>query len=344
MPIESSIADTYGALEWALKAKLIPMLKGSPGIGKSFIVKKLAADYKLFPIEVRLAQCDPTDLLGFPFIDKDADRARYVPMGTFPLVGDPIPAGYNGWLVFLDEFNGAEAAVQKAAYRILEKQVGNYDMHPKVAIICAGNLDTDGALVEEMSSALQSRMLHLTAVSNVDSWLNYAETSGINQQITSFINFRPGLLNNFDPDAAGEEKTYACERTWVFVDSLLKTGITAQSSNALALIAGCIGEGAAREFVAFLDMYQDLPTMSEIQTYPLSAIIPSRPGVLYALTGALAAHATENNLAALMTYIQRLPIEYQTVCLRGIARQDMSMLASVPAYQKWAIAHADIIF
>ena len=51
-----------------IKAKLVPMLVGSPGSGKSQIVHQIAADYGLKVIDLRLSQCDPTDLLGYPQI------------------------------------------------------------------------------------------------------------------------------------------------------------------------------------------------------------------------------------------------------------------------------------
>ena len=46
----------------AIKAKVVPMLKGSPGIGKSQIIWQIAAAYNLMVIDLRLSQCDPTDL------------------------------------------------------------------------------------------------------------------------------------------------------------------------------------------------------------------------------------------------------------------------------------------
>ena len=96
-----------------IQAKIVPMLTGSPGMGKSAIVKGIAKTYGLKVIDLRLSQCDPTDLMGFPSIQ--GTRAGYLPMETFPLEGDPIPEGYNGWLLFLDEFNSASTAVQAAA-------------------------------------------------------------------------------------------------------------------------------------------------------------------------------------------------------------------------------------
>ena len=99
----------------AIKAKLVPLIAGSPAVGKSSIVHEIAKEYGLKVIDVRLAQCDPCDLMGFPHIDKETGKAHYAPMGTFPIVGDEIPEGFNGWLVFLDEFTSASRAVQAAA-------------------------------------------------------------------------------------------------------------------------------------------------------------------------------------------------------------------------------------
>lgn len=96
-----------------IKARLVPMVEGSPGTGKSQIVHQIAQEYGLKVIDLRLSQCDPTDLMGFPTIT--GNKAGYRPMETFPIEGDPIPEGYSGWLLFLDEFNSAPPATQAAA-------------------------------------------------------------------------------------------------------------------------------------------------------------------------------------------------------------------------------------
>lgn len=45
-----------------IKAKKVPMIHGSPAIGKSGIVHQIAEQYNLLLIDLRLSQCDPTDL------------------------------------------------------------------------------------------------------------------------------------------------------------------------------------------------------------------------------------------------------------------------------------------
>ena len=142
----------------SIKAKLVPMLHGSPGVGKSQIIYQIAEEFNLKVIDLRLSQMDPSDLLGFGALK--GDRATYFPMEFFPLEGDPIPAGYSGWLIFFDEINSAPSATQAAAYKvILDRMVGLRKLHSHVAIVAAGNLASDNAIVEDMSTALQSRMV-----------------------------------------------------------------------------------------------------------------------------------------------------------------------------------------
>ena len=83
--------------------------------GKSSIAHQVAAQLGLKVIDIRLAECDPTDIQGFPYFDQETKKASYFPLNTFPTEHDSIPQGYNGWLIFLDEFSNAPMAVQAAA-------------------------------------------------------------------------------------------------------------------------------------------------------------------------------------------------------------------------------------
>jgi MoxR-like ATPase len=94
---------------------LTPMLTSSPGIGKSSIAKQIAKEQNLKVLDLRLSQCDVTDMNGFPMISEDRTKASYVPMDSFPMEGDEIPDGYDGWLLLLDEINSAAKSVQAAA-------------------------------------------------------------------------------------------------------------------------------------------------------------------------------------------------------------------------------------
>ena len=337
MQVKPSQASTL--LATYIKAGLTPMMSGSPGIGKSQIVYQLANEYNLKVIDVRLAQCDPTDLLGFPSI-KGA-KAGYVPMETFPLESDPVPEGYSGWVLFLDELTSASLAVQAAGYKlILDRMVGTSPLHKNVAIIGAGNLESDNAIVQPMSTALQSRLAHMELTIDLKEWLNWAAENHIDHRITSYLNFKPGNLYTFQPDHT--DKTYACPRTYEFASRVLKL-IDIGSPTALPMLAGVLSDGVARELLDFCKIEKELPKIQDIVSDPKGTTLPSEPGTLFALTGSLAHHATKENVSAILEYAERMPPEFQVVCLRELIRRNKSLMSS-PAVQKWLAKAGEELF
>lgn len=324
-----------------IKAGIVPMLHGSPGIGKSQIVHQIAQQYGLELIDLRLSQCDPTDLAGFPQIDAARKKAGYLPMDTFPLEGESPKAGYNGWLLFFDEANSAPKAVQAAAYKILlDRKIGQHSLHKNCALVAAGNLETDGAIVEEMSTALQSRLSHIELTVDSDSWVEWAQKSDVHHMITSFIQFKPGQLYTFKADHT--DKTYACPRTWEFANRVMKV-TEDKPANRLPMLAGTLSEGVAREFLTFVKIYDDLPKPAQIMANPETIKVPSEPSILYALTGTLSHNATPQNFESLMTYIKRLPVEFQVVTMRETIRRNKAMMSHA-AVQKWVTESAAKLF
>lgn len=323
----------------AIQAKLVPMLVGSPGCGKSQIVHQIAATWGLKVIDLRLSQCDPTDLCGFPNIK--GNKAGYVPMDTFPIEGDPIPEGYNGWLLFLDEMNSASNAVQAASYKlVLDRMVGQHKLHKNVAIVGAGNLETDGAIVNAMSTAMQSRLLHLELTVCPKEWTDWAISSNLDHRITSYIAFKPDSLFTFKADHSDE--TYGCPRTWEAADRVLK--VTEENSpDRLPMLAGTLSEGVAREFMGFCKIHQDLPTISQILAAPDSIKVPEEPSILFALTGAIGHNASQENFGQLIKYVNRMPSEFQVVALRETTRRNKAMMGHASVSQ-WLNTNKEVFF
>lgn len=319
-------------------AQIVPMITGSPGIGKSAVVHQVAKEYNLKVIDLRLAQCDPTDIGGFPTFNNG--RATYAPMDTFPIEEDEIPEGYSGWLLFLDEMNSSSRAVQAASYKlVLDRMVGQHKLHSKVAIVCAGNLETDNAIVEELSTALQSRMAHVELSLNHETWCDWAMSNGFDHRITDFIKFKPNALYTFKPDHT--DNTYACPRTWEFLNRLM-VNVDIQSPIFKPLAAGVISEGVAFEFITFTKIYQSLPTIESILASPTTTSVPSEPSVLYAITGALSNHVKEETLDVLVKYIERLPSEFQVLTVKEIVHRNTEMI-NKPSIQKWTEKIADML-
>lgn len=297
-----------------LNAGLVPFLHGSPGMGKSDIIKSIAEDFNLQLIDLRLSQCDPSDLLGMPF--RDGDKSSYKPFDTFPLVGDKIPEGKDGWLLFLDEANGASKAVQLASYKILlDKMVGNYHIHPNVAMIAAGNLATDKAVVNTMSTATQSRLVHYMMEPDHEDWINWAIPNGIDSRIIGYLSFRTAHFHNFDPNH--QDKTFACPRTWEMLSKQIKEEPTVDVTLA-PLVTGTVGNGVGTEFLTFCENYLKIPKLEDIVKNPEKIDIPSESSTKYAITTFLLDKVDEKIADPLCIYMDRFDIEFKVLFLQSV--------------------------
>lgn len=313
-----------------LQARLTPMIAGDPGIGKSDIVRAIADKFNWELIDVRLSTYDPTDLNGFPMLK--GDIATYVPMDTFPLEDTELPDGKKAFLIFLDEFNSASMAVQATSYKlVLDRQVGKHNLHKNTFIVCAGNLETNGAIVNRLSTAMQSRLIHMELTVEPKLWLEWADANQIDHRITSYIESVPGNLHNFKADH--NDKTFACPRTWEFTSDLIKNKQGSLKSM-MPLLAGTISEGIALEFITHTDLCASIPTFDAIKADPKNIDIDEDPALLVAVSHMVAANLKEPNIPKVMPYINRLPIEFSTVTLKSACRRT-NALTTTDEVQDW---------
>ena len=311
-------------------------LLGSPGLGKSDVIKQVAAKLNLKVIDFRLSTADPTDISGIPFIHNG--RSAYMPNEAFPLHTDTVPEGYSGWLLFLDEITNAPMAVQAASYQlILDRQVGQNKLHDNVRIVSAGNMIDDGAAVTgEMSTALKSRMAHINIELSLDDWLDWAMTANVHHSITSFIKFKPTSLYQFDPKIAAD--TYPCPRTWSMVNSIV-ANVGINNPQIQNLVSAVISDGPAVEFINYCKNFVGLPTYADIVKDPTKVDVPKEMSTLFALSGSIGAQTKKDTVADVMVYVERMPKEFQLRTFNDFTKRD-PMLVTVPAVRNWLLANA----
>lgn len=318
----------------ALFAGLVPMMTSSPGCGKSQIGKKIAKNLNLQMIDVRLSQMDSVDLNGLPHFTSDG-KAEFVPFDTFPTESTPLPEGKDGWLIFLDELNSASRNVIAAAYRvILDKEVGQHKLHPNVAIICAGNLASDKAIVNNMGTAMQSRLVHLVLETNFNGWLEeVAIPQNYDSRIIAYLAQYPNKLMDFNPDH--KELTYCCPRSWEFMHRLI-TGKEV-STNKLALYAGTITSGVAVEFVTFCKLFDNLITIWQILADPDTCTIPSDSSLRWATLTSILSNVTLSNFDTVATYADRFTMDFRVFFYRAALAKSPELKAE-PAFVKRLLA------
>ena len=317
------------AIERNLKRGLVSSITGSPGIGKSDIVRKVAKKLNLKVIDIRLSQASPEDLNGFPAVIDGV--AQFIPFDHFPTMLKEIPEGYSGWLIFFDEITSAPKAVQAASYKvILDRFIGGIPLHDACGIVAAGNLLSDKAVVVQQSTALQSRLVQLELMVSAPEWIEWAHQNQKDPRVVAYISHDPDALHVFDPNH--NDKTFACPRTWDFVCRYIDDKPELDFIDN-ANIVGMISQGMGVEFFEFCNVWKELKTIDDIMADPEHVAIPSNHGHKFAALGYLYSHVTNDNFEKLMKYITRFPEELQSVFMKGLAHRDASFRKH-PVYVK----------
>jgi len=353
--MENTITHTQLQDEFrdCLKVGLVPYVRSSPGIGKSDAAHKFAQRADLKVIDLRLSQCTPEDLQGFPM--RDGDKAVFTPFDLFPLAGEELPAKldsdgneviskktnkpvrYNGWLLLLDELSSANKAVQAAAYKIvLDRQVGSFALHDDCHIIACGNKITDKAVVHKMSTALQSRLIHYELAVSTKDWVDWAIQAGIDFRITAFVQFNQAMLMNFTADHT--DHTYACPRTWEFLSRMIKDRPISRTDD-LAKVAGTVGSAAGFEFLTFCEVQKDIPNWSDVldPVLNLKIGIPSEASARFATVCWAASRIKKGEVEAIIPFMKRFGADLQVIFCRGIIARFNNIDREVPAFGEYAL-------
>ncbi len=321
----SELANTLSILVAAQQPCIV---WGPPGCAKSEIAQQVAADATREYLDVRALLLDPVDLRGIPWRDSN-DRTRWAPPAFLPPANDP-----GQWLINLEELPSAVPMVQAALYQlVLDRKCGEYELPPGAALIACGNRDTDRGVTHRMPTPLASRFVHLEIRVDASDWCAWGATNGIAPEVLFFIQMRPELLHVFDPQSG--EKAFPCPRTWKFVSNIVthRAGLDATAER--ALFRGTVGEAAAVEFTAFLQVWRELPHPRAIIDDPDNAPIPDNASALLAVCGALYRLADDINLDSIVTYATRLRREVGEFLVGSCIRRDQA-LSHTPAYIRWA--------
>lgn len=229
---------------------------GPPGIGKSALVEKFAAEVGLPCVSLLGSQLAPEDIIGIPQIQDD--------VSTF--LPPKMIARKEPYVLFLDELNACSQEVQKAFYSLIhERRIGEYHLPEGSIVIGAGNRAQDSAIVKTMSSALINRMFHVQLKADSTQWLNWAYEEGLHPWVINYITQRPDHLFSEPPKT---EEPYSTPRSWHMLSDALKeyhAGSDAIPDAMLKMITyGCISASHAGMFMAFIKQLGNTHLLTDI--------------------------------------------------------------------------------
>ena len=308
---------------------------GAPGVGKSSIVKQVCDEEGIGFVKFDLLISDPVDLRGVPRVD-ETGRTKWNPPYSLP---DEKRDGSRG-IFFLDDFVASDIVVQKAGFQLLlEKRLGDYVLPPGWMIVGAGNRIQDRAGVSRMLTPIANRLVHLNFDIDLDDWKQWAFQNGIDSRIISFLNFRPSLLLDFDPKK--DTLAFPSPRSWEFVSRVLKI------TDDIELIEGCIGKGAASEFLGFVRCYKDLPDVDRIlenPSYPKT--LPKEVSTIYAMIGSivekLKKEKDNQKIENAVKFSIRLQKEFAVLLIKDLIKVGVDVF-NVQAFDTFVKEHGEVI-
>lgn len=243
-----NLKESVEIMQIAAQQKLPVLLRGKHGIGKSEVVKQFAASMYMPVVERRASQMQDGDILGMPLVNAENGTTEFLPPKWYKRAMD------GGVVLFFDELDRANESVGQSLFEIADsrKIAGNH-VHDDTIIICCINGGTsDDYIVSSLDPAALSRWAVIDFQPTVSEWIEWANQSGVQPEVVSFITQNPASLENptseFEPN-----KVYPSRRSWTRLSKCLQAlpGLE-NKSIVYNLTESFVGEERAASFNDFL--------------------------------------------------------------------------------------------
>ena len=275
----SEYSQVLQAIGICVSARIPVLLWGDPGEGKTSMIESARASG--WDVEsVIISQSEPSDLAGLPIVG-DGNSVTLAP----PAWAKRLAESDRQSICFFDEFSTAQPSLQAAALRILTHgEVGALQLPASVAFIAAANPIDVAAAGWELAAPTASRFVHLNfnmplevfsegsvtgvwpALPVYEPPADFAARQAAEMaHIAGFLRVRESQLSVIPKDAAGRGRAFPTPRTWTFAGSLAALAAAVGASNEVVrlLVAGCIGEATAHEYLTWRSNL-DLPDPDDL--------------------------------------------------------------------------------
>lgn len=322
------------------------------GVGKSALLKTVQRKLKWEPEQFVYIDGALLDLgdLQMPLVDKDTNTVRFVPNVMF--------AHNKPVVVMLDELGKAMRPVFNALLTmLLEHRVGNTRLPEGSIVFATTNLATDG-----VGDAIQAHARNrITTVRyrnpTADEWINWASTNDVAPEVMAWVNEYPhcldsyadapdGVVDNpyiFDPRK--QQTAYVTPRSLELASHIIKRRANIPQAALIAALSGTIGESAARDMQAYLDLADALPSWAAVMRDPDTTPVPDNPIACTILALGAVTRMTAQTVEPWMTYMVRLPKEIQFLFSQQAVRNPgvAATLHKSAAYRNWATENLQYI-
>jgi hypothetical protein len=237
-----NIKNLKNALPVLFKAKVVPLIIGAHGVGKSQAIAQHAKETGVGFIDLRLGLMEPGDLLGL------ADLSKGVTSFARPAWLPTEGAG----VIFLDEFNRARRDTLQAIFQlILDRRIHDYELPPGWHVVAACNPDSGEYSVTDVSDkALMDRFCLLRLQPSSEEFQSHGRQREFDPSVLGFLADQPGLLEGKAKDDDMISSKKPSRRSWDALSRVLKENPPEEILREITV--GLVGQEAASAFLAFL--------------------------------------------------------------------------------------------
>lgn len=294
-------------------AQVTCLLRGAPGVGKSAVLSTLRLALPEYHVSyIDTATLDLGDC-GMPVVDRDKMVTHYAPNARFGI----SPGQTRPVLLMLDELTKASKPVINMLLPvILERRLGDVPLPEGSIVFATGNLTTDG-VGDNLPAHAANRMTTLDfANPTADEWVQWGAAHGVDEAVLAFAKQYPTVFDRYDQLDKGDTNPYIFNplqgqvRSYCSPRSLEKASHLVQSRGALGAallpaLIGTVGESAARDMEAMINLGDQVPTYEAIVTKPDTIKLPGGVGGYFLLAFRLSGRAKAEDMDAIMTYVNR---------------------------------------
>ena len=336
--------------------------QGEPGIGKSAMLKTIAAKFP--DHEIAYIDCTLLDLGDFalPYTelasgDSGLKVTKFAPNARFKFQsGKPV-------IVMLDEIGKAMKAVKNVLLTLmLEQRIGDIQLPKGSRVFGTTNLSTDG-VGDSLEAHARNRVCFVTVRKphagfgangsvDPDSWGAWALDNDIAPEVIAWVKQFPQALESytdrsqsdnpyiFNPTRAGQT-AFVTPRSLEKASHIAKKRPMLGESVTISALAGTIGESAARDMQAFFTVVDKLPTWDQIIAGPNTAKLPDDAVARCILVFSAIARVEKDTLAKWMQYINRMDKEWQALFATSVMKspQKQAFCVMNKEFKDWALAN-----
>lgn len=315
---------------------LTVLVRGPMGSGKSAMLDDLA---RALPTHTPIFFDCTTKEAGDALMPKIIEVERNGKMAnalTF------VPADDLGFhlespvILFCDEIDKANRAIQNVTNRIFHE--GKLGLHtlPEGSIVCGTSNRVSEGLGDNRPANMRDRTVSLDiAMPSSEEWImDYALPNNVHPTVITAVSENPQFLQDFmdvakpednpyimHPDALDREHGTSCRSLDNGSRALYRGERDGLSSGVIAhVLQGIIGAPAAAEMISIHTLHSELPKKEDIRKSPETAKIPSKAAAMCLFVYTAIQWAEPKDVAPLMTYLKRLPLEQQAMFFFGVTR------------------------